>query len=106
MTDINQVITDLENVVAQLKEAQPQEIDKECYVNAYNQYFDGLKFVNTPETAINITAYPTMYRANLYYKRTIDGVTTLYVCMPEPTIPLHGVLTEENFSSVMVEWEV
>lgn len=93
-------IAKIEEGIAEIKSQQP--IDNECYVNAFNQYYnDGLKYTNTPDTAINVNAYPTLYHANLYYKR--GG--KVYVCMPsDPTIPLFGGLTEENWDDVMVEW--
>lgn len=78
--------------------------------NTYSALFDGVKFTNTVDTAIEVT-FPMIYKANLYYKTIsteFDGIKNIniekvYICMPSEGLPLEGILTEENFETVMVE---
>lgn len=74
----------------------------EILTNTVNAFFDGLKWTNTEESALLITL-PMQVRANLYY--SYDG--HVYVCMPPRELagqPI--VLTEENFSEIMEQWDL
>ena len=74
--------------------------------NTLNSLFDGVKFSNTQDTAIEVS-YPMMYCANLYYKVVendgIKNIDKIYVCMPPQGTPMQGELTAENFNTLMVE---
>lgn len=65
--------------------------------NALSALFDGIKYVNTRETALPVTM-PMTVQANLWY--TYNG--KYYVCMPTTGI-MRGILTPENFDEMMGE---
>lgn len=89
-------IAELETELANIRQEQ---IEEETLQNTYDTLFDGLKFTNTQETAIEIRL-PMYYRANLFYKKTTEGITTIYVCSPLDG-SMTGIVTEDNFDAVM-----
>lgn len=89
-------IAELETELANIRQEQ---IEEETLQNTYDTLFDGLKFTNTQETAIEIRL-PMYYRANLFYKKTTEGITTIYVCSPLDG-SMTGIVTEENFDDIM-----
>lgn len=89
-------IAELETELANIRQEQTEE---ETLQNTYDTLFDGLKFTNTQETAIEIRL-PMYYRANLFYKKIAEGVTTIFVCAPLDG-SMTGIVTEENFDDIM-----
>lgn len=129
ITEIQKEISMLESRLVylrnQLEMEQNKEKENEAYKNSYEMFNDGIKLTNTPETAILIRI-PMFYKANLYYK-TVETITKdvpvvdkdgnestdtaveelvkVYVCMPEDG-STEGMLTVENFDSIMVPWDI
>lgn len=103
---INEHQARINQLQAQLQVEQNSQLSTQAYQNSYKALFDGLKYTNTQETAVEINI-PMMYKANIWFKKTSvteEGETvTYYVCMPTDGTT-EGILTNDNFATVMQEF--
>ena len=67
-----------------------EENANKAYRNAFETMFDGVKYTNDEQSAIDIKL-PMVVKANIMYKIDNEGVPTYYVCVK------NGKATEDNF---------
>ncbi|MCF0185659.1 MAG: hypothetical protein HUJ98_04115 [Bacteroidaceae bacterium] len=66
------------------------------YKNSFEQFFDGVKFANTKETAIAIAKFPMIVMPNLWYKH--NG--KYYICVVKKTLKSADDVNQTNFEEM------